>query len=160
MHVDTKPFVIGKVPAGVVRIFIDHDVVSIPVPAIAVRQVVRRNAEVETAKPEARWSPSMKMPDVAGSETPGKVAVLPGVIEVVMRVIWPGIMADPVPLIDMRCVGVSRLVLKIAMRCSIRRSVERFRPTFRRRRMSTFRPLCQRRQRHESQSNQKPNRIL
>ena len=59
-HVDVgaQPDVIGEIPANVIRVFIDYDLIGVPVPAIAVTDVVRSHTKIETAKPEAAWSAS------------------------------------------------------------------------------------------------------
>ena len=59
LHVDVgaQSDVVGEIPARVVGIVIDDDVVAVPIPVVDVSQVKRSNAEVEAAKPEAVGPP-------------------------------------------------------------------------------------------------------
>ena len=56
VDVGAEPGVVGEVPAGVVRIFVDDDLVGVPKPAVNIAKVVRSYAEVEASKPEAGWA--------------------------------------------------------------------------------------------------------
>lgn len=56
MDVGSETFVVRKVPAWVVWIFINYYIVTIPVPAVAIAEIVRSNAKVESSEPEARWT--------------------------------------------------------------------------------------------------------
>ena len=96
MDVSAEADVVGEVPAGVVGVFVDDDVVGVPVPAIDVGEVVGGYAEVEATEPEAGGAASDETPDVGGAEAGGEVAVLPGVVEVVVGIVGAGVVADPV----------------------------------------------------------------
>src|SRR5208337_255197 len=76
VNVSPQPHVIGEVPAEVIRILINHDLVRNPEPVIAKAVVVRGNAEVEAAKPEALPVPSFKPKDMTGVRVPGLVAII------------------------------------------------------------------------------------
>lgn len=52
VNVGAEARVVGEVPADVIGIVVDHDVIRSPVPVAAVVEVVGRYAEVESAKPE------------------------------------------------------------------------------------------------------------
>jgi hypothetical protein len=78
----------------VIRILVNHDLVGIPQPVTAIAQVERRDAEVEASEPESRRASSCQVPDVMRTESAGEMAVLPGMIEVVMRIVAAGIVAD------------------------------------------------------------------
>ena len=127
MDVGSEASVVGEVPAGVVGVFVDDDLIAGPQPAVAVGVVIGRDAEVEASEPEARWTSASEMPDVAGAEARSEVAVLPGMVEVVMRIAGAGVVAYPMLLIDMGCVGVAGLVNEVAvfLRCG-RCAVEGF----------------------------------
>ena len=77
MNVGAESSVIGQIPAVVVGIFVDNDLIRIPEPIAAVADIVRSNAEVKAAEPETRWAAASKMPDVATTKAPGKATMLP-----------------------------------------------------------------------------------
>jgi len=97
MDVGSEPDVIGEVPANVIGIIVDDDVVGIPEPVVTVTKVVGSYGEVETAEPEAAGTTASEAPDVAATNTAGEVAMLPRMIQTVMRVVAAGIMAHPSP---------------------------------------------------------------
>jgi len=85
VNVGAEANVVSEVPAVVVGVFVDDDIVATPIPVAAKTEVERRDAEVEAAEPEAAGTASGKMPHVAAAETAGEVAVRPGMIEVVIN---------------------------------------------------------------------------
>lgn len=95
MNVSTQAHVESQIPAYVVGIVIDHDAVAVPEPAITVMIVVRGNGEVVAVKPETVTGASGQHPDVATAKTAGKMAVLPGMIQMVMDVFTAPVVADP-----------------------------------------------------------------
>ena len=114
MNIHTQPRVVSKIPADVVGIFIDHDRIARPEPPAAVRNVPRRDAPVKIAKPEAIRPSPREMPDVPGPESTPKMPVLPGMIEVVMRVAAARIVADPVVvLVNVGSIRMARPVVKM-----------------------------------------------
>jgi hypothetical protein len=116
VNVNPKPHVIGEVPADVIRILINHDLVRTPEPVIAKAIVVWGNAKVEAAKPEALPVPSFKPKDMVGTEAAREVSMLPRMIEMVVRIITTGVMPDPlIARIDVRGVRVPGLVAIIAV---------------------------------------------
>ena len=94
MDVNAEPHVVRKIPAGMVEIFVDHDLVADPVPAVAVSDVRGRHAEVESAEPEAIRAAASEPPDVTGPEAATKVSVLPRMIQMIVAIVAWG-MADP-----------------------------------------------------------------
>jgi hypothetical protein len=78
VDVGSEADVVGEVPAGVVGIVVDDDVVGVPEPSVRVGEVPGGYAEVEAAEPEAGWTSSAETPDVGGAEAAGEVAVLVG----------------------------------------------------------------------------------
>jgi hypothetical protein len=110
VDVSAEAGVVGEVPAGVVRIFVDNDLVGVPEPAVDVAKVVRGYAKVEASKPEAGWATTAQTPDVGGAEAAVEVAVLPGMVEMVVGVVAAGIVAYPVVFVDVRGVGMAGMV--------------------------------------------------
>ena len=120
MDVRPQPDVVGQVPADVVGIVVDHDLVAVPAPVIAEGVVGRRDLEGKAAKPETLPVSSAQAEDVARPEAAGEAPVLPGAIEVIGRIVAAGIVPDPAVAfgMDVRRVGMSGLIAKIARRAS------------------------------------------
>jgi len=115
LHVDVgaQPDVIGEIPALMVGIFIDHDVVSVPVPVIDESQVKGGDAEVEATKPEAARASSCDAPGMSTAEAAVKVAMLPGMIEVEAGIVAPASVSDPFAVVvNVRRVGMAFPVAK------------------------------------------------
>jgi len=114
VDVGAQPHVVGEVPAVVVGIFVDDDVVAVPEPVAAVGEIECADAEIEAAEPEAAGTASGEMPDVAAAEAAGEVAVLPGMIEMHAGIVTAGVVADPFAVgMDVRGVGMSGLVVEV-----------------------------------------------
>ena len=86
MDVRPQSRVIGEIPADVVRVFVDDDLVRIPEPAIHKRVVLWSHAEVEAIEPEALARTSCQPEYVTRSKAAGKPSVLPWMIEVIVRI--------------------------------------------------------------------------
>ena len=100
--------VVGEIPAVVVGIFVDHDLVAVPVPVVAIGEIKRGNAEVEAAKPEAAGAASADAPDVAAAEAAGEAAMLPGMIEVEAGVVASSVVSNPLAVVvDVRSFGMA-----------------------------------------------------
>ena len=116
MDVGSEPDVIGEVPADVIGIVIDDDVVRIPVPAVTVAHIVRSHVEEEAAEPEAAGTSASEAPDVTAAESAGEAAMLPGMIQMVVSVAAAGIMAHPFSaVVHMGGVGMSFAVVEVAV---------------------------------------------
>ena len=92
VDVDAEADVVGEIPAWVVGIGIEDDVVGIPEPAVAIAEVGGSDAEVVSAKPEAGRTAAADPPDLACADAAGETAMLPGVVEVVgggIGGVWP-----------------------------------------------------------------------
>ena len=95
MNVGAQPHVERQIPADVVRVVVNHDLVIVPQPVVAEAVIIRGNAEIETAEPEAVASSTAQPPNVAAANSSRKVPVLPRVIEVVVGVPRTGFVSDP-----------------------------------------------------------------
>ena len=99
-----------------IRVFVDDDVITIPEPAITEADIHRGDAEVEAAEPKATGAASRQVPDMASTEAACEAPVLLGMIEVVVRIVAPGVVADPLAVgMDVRCVGVPGLVVVVTV---------------------------------------------
>jgi len=108
VNVSAQADVISEIPAIVVGIFVDDNIVPVPQPAATVIQIKRRDAEVEAAKPEATGTTSGKTPTVTATEAAGETAMLPGVIEVEAGIIASGVVSNPLAVVvDVRGLGMA-----------------------------------------------------
>jgi hypothetical protein len=114
LHVDvsSEPDVIGEIPSVVVGIFVDYDVVSTPIPVAAEPDVKGGNAEVEATEPEASGASAGQVPDVPPSESSGKTAVFPRMVEMKTGIIVSVIVADPLSVV--MDVGSLRVAFEVA----------------------------------------------
>ena len=108
VNVGTQANVVGEIPAIVVGVFVDDDVVAIPQPVAAVAQIKSRDAEVEAAKPEAALTASGKAPAVTSAEAAGEVTVLPGVVEMEAGIVAAVVVSNPLAVVvDVRGLGMA-----------------------------------------------------
>ena len=107
MAIGAKANVVGEIPAIVVGIIVDHDLVAVPIPIVAVGIVIGCDAEIETAEPEAFAIAAGDAPFVTAADAAGKAAMLPGTIEMIVGIIAAGFVADPlVIVVNVRSVGM------------------------------------------------------
>lgn len=103
--------VIDQVPAVVIGIVVDYDLVGGPIPVVTKAVVKGCHAEVEAAEPEAFAVAAFDVPLMAAADAACEAAMLPGMIEVIVRIIAPGIVADPLIVgVNVRGLGVSFFV--------------------------------------------------
>ena len=122
VDVGSEPDVISQVPADVIGIVVDDDVVRIPEPAVTEANVIGSDREVETAKPEAARTTASKAPHMAATETTGESAMFPWMIQVVMSVAAASIMAHPFSaVVYVRSIGMSFPVVEVAVFLSLMR---------------------------------------
>ena len=118
-HVDVSsgPGIVGQVVTGIVGIVVENDVIAIPVPVADVAEIGGGNAEKESAKPEALRSATLKSPDMARAYLTGKAPVLPRMIKVIALIVAPGIVSDPLIVVDVHVgrVRVPLAVIKLAI---------------------------------------------
>ena len=95
VHVGTEAHIVGKVPAGVVRIFVDDDLVRVPEPVRAEGEVGCSDGPEPTIEPEPAGTTALNDPGMLRAETARKVAMLPWLVEMIGRIVAPGIMTNP-----------------------------------------------------------------
>jgi len=117
VHVGTEAHVVGEVPAWVVWIIVNHDVIAIPEPAVAVAVIVRCYVKIKPVEPEPAGSAAAKPPAMAGTETTVEVAMRKWMIQVVMLIVPACIMADPsvmaIIVIDVGCIGMAFMITQV-----------------------------------------------
>ena len=111
VNVRAQPDVVRQVPALVIRVLVNHDLVAVPQPSITESDVIGGDVEVESPEPEAVRPSATQMPDVAAAKSTGKAPVLPRVINVVVGVSWPAIVSNPFAVgVDVGRLGVPRRI--------------------------------------------------
>jgi len=95
VDVRPQPRVVGEIPAVMVGIFVDHDLVAVPEPVTAQGKVKGGDAESEAAKPETGRTASANAPYMAAAEAAGESAMLKRMIDVEAGIIASGVVADP-----------------------------------------------------------------
>ena len=95
MHVGAQPGVIGQVPALVIRVVVDHDLIGVPQPITGEGEIVRRDAEEEPVEPEPSRTTAPEAKDMSSAEAAVETTVLPWMIEVVVPVVTTRVMTNP-----------------------------------------------------------------
>ena len=124
MDVGTEPGVIGEVPAGVVGIGIDYDVVVIPQPSVCVVVVIGRNLEEVAVDIKSIAVTATKPPDVLRPDAAVEPPVFPWMIEMIVGIVASGVVSHPLIGfgVDVRGVGMVRLIAEGAPLILKRRS--------------------------------------
>jgi hypothetical protein len=88
----------------VVGVVVDHDVVAVPQPVIAISVVKCRNREIESPDRKSTGTAALQSPNMPRAYGPRIVAVLSRMIEVIMWIVSAHIMSNPTIIlrIDMR----------------------------------------------------------
>src|ERR1035437_1299337 len=96
VDVGAQTDVIAEVPAVVVGIEIEHDVVVVPEPVADVAVLVGRNPEIETVDFESVASAAAHPPDLLSADPASEASVLPRMIETQAGIVaWDDIVSDP-----------------------------------------------------------------
>lgn len=95
VNVGSESDVVRQIPANMVGVLVNDNFIATPDPVVAVGDIIRRNAEIETAEPEALRPASGEMPDVRAAETCRKVPVLPRAVEMIVRIVRRGVVPNP-----------------------------------------------------------------
>ena len=97
-----------------IGVLIDHDRVAAPVPIPDEADVVGSNAEIESAEPKTVRTSSFEMEDVTRPESAAEVAMLEWMIQMIVGIVAPRIMADPLTVgMHVRSVGMSGGIAEI-----------------------------------------------
>ena len=107
----SQPDVVGEVPAWIVGIIVQDDVVVVPLPVSAIIVVVRRNLKEEAAKLEALAVSAVKAPNVTRADGLREAAVFPRVVGMIVGVM--SLMSHPLVIFRVY-VGSFRVAFLIA----------------------------------------------
>jgi hypothetical protein len=105
--------VVCKIPAWMIGVVIDHNLIASPAPVGDDVVVVWRDVPVEAIKPEPLPVTSLKPEDMLGSDTTGKTSVFPGSGNLVMRIAGTAFMAYPLIVL---CMNVRRFRMTLPVR--------------------------------------------
>jgi len=122
MDVSAEADVVGQVPAVMVWVVVEYDLVGVPGPVVAEGVVSGGRTEVETAEPEALAVATFDPPRVTLADASGEAAMLPGMIKVIVGIIAAGIVAYPLIVgVHVRSFGVAGSVgiLWSLLRCHV-----------------------------------------
>src|SRR6266436_2285130 len=95
MNVSAQPRVISQVPSIMVRVLIDHDVVTVPQPVTNVVVVVRCNAKEHTVNIKPLSVSPLKAIDMVAAEAASEASMFEWTIEMVVEIVTAGIMSPP-----------------------------------------------------------------
>ena len=124
VSVGAESYVIGEIPADVIGIVIDDDVIGIPQPAVYKAEVIGSNAKEESIEAEALRTSSPKPIDVIATDLAAEVSVCPGMIEMIAGIVRAGVVPDPlIVCVDVRRFRMARLVSGKARRRSVAASI-------------------------------------
>jgi hypothetical protein len=112
MDIGSEPGVIRQIPAGVIWIVVQHDVVAVPQPIVGVVVLVRRDVPVKAAKPETVAASAFKAIDVVAADFAAEASVFPYMVLMITSIVAAPLMTDPAIAVRMnvRSFGVTLLV--------------------------------------------------
>jgi hypothetical protein len=84
VDVSSQPDVVGEIPAWILGIIVDDDVVAAPIPVVDEAQIHGANAPEEAVETEPIRTAAAQMPDVAASDAAVKAAMFERAIQVVI----------------------------------------------------------------------------
>src|ERR1700688_3811928 len=115
--VGSEPGVVGEIPARVIWVVVQHDVVAVPHPIVGVVVVVRRDAPVKAAEPEAVSAAAFDAINVVATNFAAEASVFPNVILMVTGIVAAPVMTDPLIILSMH-VRSFGMALLVAIRCT------------------------------------------
>ena len=101
MDIGSQARVVSQVIPDVVWVVVDDDVVAVPQPVRASIVIIWRCLKEESADIKAVAIAAMQPPDVMGADGSGEVSVLPGMIEMIVRIAPSGFVSHPVIILSM-----------------------------------------------------------
>jgi hypothetical protein len=116
VDVSSRAGIVSQVPARVIRIFVDHDIIAVPVPIVDVTVIEWRDPEIESVKPKTVPVAATQVEHMAGTETACEVPVLPWMILMKTWVVAALIMSNPLIVsVNVRRVRMPGLIRVIAV---------------------------------------------
>jgi len=116
MNVGTQSHVVGQIPAVVIGVVINDDLIAVPQPVIAVGVVERANTEEESTESKARGTAARQTENVISPDAAGKSSMLKRSIQMKAGIVARVIMPDPLVVgMHVGRFGVPALVRKAAI---------------------------------------------
>lgn len=115
MHVRAQPDVISQVVARIVRVIIKNDVIAVPEPIIAIRNVRLCHLKEVAAETKAVRVASSKTPDMMRADRSPKAPVFPRMVKMKTRIM--PLMAYPaiIVCVDVGCFRMACLIAESGM---------------------------------------------
>src|SRR4029077_8022531 len=88
VSVGAEARIVGEVPARMIRVVVNHDLIARPVPVADDGVIVRKNAPVKVLEPEPFAVSPLQVEYMLGADASGEVTMCPRVIKV-----EPGVVA-------------------------------------------------------------------
>jgi hypothetical protein len=95
VNVGAQSGVVGEIPAFVIGIVVEHDVIAVPIPVVRVTEVIGCDGEVVAVEPETLRTAAAKAPSVALPETTIVAAVFPQIFPAVALIVPAVIVPNP-----------------------------------------------------------------
>ena len=104
-----------------VGVVVDYDVVAIPLPIAAIIVIVGRDLKEKPSDVEPIPVAAVQPPDVLRADGARKVSMLPGMIEVIVRIVSSAVVPYPFVILSVHVwsIRMTRLVGEILPRISI-----------------------------------------
>ena len=99
VHVRSETNVVGQIPAGVVGIVINDNLVGIPEPTVAIADVKRSHAPKPSVETETSGTATAETPNVAAANAAIEVAVLPGMVEMIVGIFATRVVTHPLAVV-------------------------------------------------------------
>ena len=107
VNVSAEARVVGQVPSGMLRVFVNHNVIAVPAPIVDIAVIVAGHAEIISIEPEAVTVTTAQAVDVISTEAV-EAAILPGAVLTVVTVVAAVIVANPfIVIVDVRRIRVA-----------------------------------------------------
>ncbi|MCU1297931.1 MAG: hypothetical protein JWO91_2209 [Acidobacteriaceae bacterium] len=112
MNIGAQSGVIREVPTIVVRVRVDHDVVTIPEPVVGIIVVVWSNLKEKTTYIESIPASASEPPDVLWTNATIKASMLPRMIEMIVGIVASAVVSHPLIIfgVDVGSIGMFRLI--------------------------------------------------
>jgi hypothetical protein len=112
VNIRSQPRVIHQVPPIMIRIGIEHDVITIPLPVASIVVIVRRDLEEVSADVEPFAPATAQSPYVRRPNWPLKPSMLPRTIKMVVRIIASRVVSYPTVIlrVNVRCFRMFLLI--------------------------------------------------
>ncbi len=99
VHIRPEADVISQIPARVIGIVVNDDLVGIPQPTVAIANIKGSNAPEPTVETETRGTAASETPNMAATNAAIETTVLPGMVEMIIGIVATGIMTHPLAIV-------------------------------------------------------------